>query len=51
MMRIWVLGVFAILVAVSCTKVPSADNETTVIENIDSLALAKNEDIQNFWTL
>jgi tetratricopeptide (TPR) repeat protein len=51
MMRIWVLGVFAILVAVSCTKVPSADNETTVIDNTDSLALAKNKDIQNFWTL
>jgi tetratricopeptide (TPR) repeat protein len=51
MMRIWVLGVFAILVAVSCTKVPSADNETTVINNTDSLALAKNKDIQNFWTL
>jgi tetratricopeptide (TPR) repeat protein len=51
MMRIWVLGVFAILVAVSCTKVPSADNETTVINNTDSLALAKKKDIQIFWTL
>ena len=41
---------FSLLVALSCTKVPSADTENPSTNKTDSLTLIKNRDIQTFWT-
>ena len=43
------LIVISMLVAVSCSKVPSDESESTTTNKTDSLILAKNKDIKNFW--
>ena len=44
------LSFFAILLTVSCSKVPSAESDSTEPDKTDSLKQAKNKEIQNFWT-
>jgi tetratricopeptide (TPR) repeat protein len=44
------LIVISMLVAVSCSRVPSDESESTTTNKTDSLTLAKNKDIKDFWS-
>ena len=48
----WLLSLvfFSILLAVSCSKVPSAESDNPAPDKTDSLTQVKNKGIQNFWT-
>lgn len=45
------LIIISMLVAVSCSKAPSDESESTTTKKTDSLTLAKNKDIKNFWSV
>jgi tetratricopeptide (TPR) repeat protein len=49
MKRIRFLIVISMLVAVSCSRVPSDESESTTTSKTDSMTLVKNKDIKNFW--
>ena len=43
-------GILLCFLVVSCSKIPSAESDSAVTNKTDSLTLAKNKGIQNFWT-
>lgn len=46
-----IFGVTLMLLAVGCGKVPSAETDSISANKTDTLSLAKNREIKNFWTL
>ena len=44
------MSFFSILLAVNCSKVPSAESDIVESDKTDSLTQAKNKEIQDFWT-
>lgn len=46
-----IFGVTLMLLAVGCAKVPSAETDSITTNKTDTLSLAKNREIKNFWTV